>query len=85
MGENFTSEMMEPDLESTEKNIFFSRPTTVFAAVAASIFTVIGVLGKSILASDWLTQITLSSDWLTLIILASDWLTQIILSSDWLT
>ena len=50
MAENFTSEMFDgskPDLESTEKNIFFSRPTTVFAAVAASIFTVIGVLGKS--------------------------------------
>ena len=50
MAENFTSEMFDgskPDLESTEKNIFFSRPTTVFAAVAASIFTVIGVLGKN--------------------------------------
>jgi len=49
MAENLTSEMFEgsePDLESTEKNIFFSRPTTVFAAVAASIFTVIGVLGN---------------------------------------
>ena len=48
MAENLTFDGSEPDLESTEKNIFFSRPTTVFAAVAASIFTVIGVLGKKL-------------------------------------
>ena len=34
------------DLEVTEKNIYYSRPATVFAAVAASIFTIIGVLGE---------------------------------------
>ena len=60
MAENFTSEMFDgskPDLESTEKNIFFSRPTTVFAAVAASIFTVIGVLGKNKILEQKVTKV----------------------------
>ena len=49
MGENLTAEFLEgsePELEVAERSIYFSRPTTVFAAVAASIFTIIGVLGR---------------------------------------
>ena len=34
------------DLEVTDKSIYYSKPATVFAAVAASIFTIIGVLGE---------------------------------------
>ena len=44
--ENLSSLLEVPDLEVTEKNIYYSRPATVFAAVAASIFTIIGVLGE---------------------------------------
>lgn len=64
MAENLTFDGSEPDLESTEKNIFFSRPTTVFAAVAASIFTVIGVLGKKLFNVTYLyMSVTLGEMW----------------------
>ena len=48
MGEqdNLSQYLDVTDLEVTEKNIYYSRPATVFAAVAASIFTIIGVLGE---------------------------------------
>ena len=46
VSENLSSLLEVPDLEVTEKNIYYSRPATVFAAVAASIFTIIGVLGE---------------------------------------
>ena len=46
--ENFSQILDSSELEVTEKNIYYSRPTTVFAAVAASIFTIIGVLGRLI-------------------------------------
>ena len=39
-------ESPEIGLGVSEKNIYYSRPATVFAAVAASIFTIVGVLGK---------------------------------------
>ena len=45
--DNFSQYLDVTDLEVTEKNIYYSRPATVFAAVAASIFTIIGVLGES--------------------------------------
>jgi len=44
--ENLSQILDSSELEVTEKNIYYSRPTTVFAAVAASIFTIIGVLGN---------------------------------------
>ena len=49
--ENFSQILDSSELEVTEKNIYYSRPTTVFAAVAASIFTIIGVLGRLIFDS----------------------------------
>ena len=45
--DNLSQYLDVTDLEVTEKNIYYSRPATVFAAVAASIFTIIGVLGES--------------------------------------
>ena len=44
--ENFSHYLDVPDLEVTDKSIYYSKPATVFAAVAASIFTIIGVLGE---------------------------------------
>ena len=44
--DNLSTLLEVPDLEVTEKNIYYTRPTTIFAAVAASIFTIVGVLGK---------------------------------------
>ena len=44
--ENFSHYLDIPDLEVTDKSIYYSKPATVFAAVAASIFTIVGVLGK---------------------------------------
>ena len=44
--DNFTHYMDVSDLEVTDKSIYYSKPATVFAAVAASIFTIIGVLGE---------------------------------------
>ena len=44
--DNFSQIMDLPDLEVTDKSIYYSKPATVFAAVAASIFTIIGVLGE---------------------------------------
>ena len=44
--DNFSHYMDVSDLEVTDKSIYYSKPATVFAAVAASIFTIIGVLGK---------------------------------------
>ena len=44
--ENFSQYLDVPDLEVTDKSIYYSKPATVFAAVAASIFTIIGVLGE---------------------------------------
>ena len=44
--DNLSQYLDVTDLEVTEKNIYYSRPATVFAAVAASIFTIVGVLGK---------------------------------------
>ena len=46
--ENLSQILDSSEFEVTEKNIYYSRPTTVFAAVAASIFTIIGVLGRLI-------------------------------------
>ena len=44
--ENISQFLDVPDLEVTDKSIYYSKPATVFAAVAASIFTIIGVLGE---------------------------------------
>ena len=44
--DNFSHYMDVSDLEVTDKSIFYSKPATVFAAVAASIFTIVGVLGE---------------------------------------
>ena len=44
--DNFSQYLDVPDLEVTDKSIYYSKPATVFAAVAASIFTIIGVLGE---------------------------------------
>ena len=44
--DNLSTLLEVPDLEVTEKNIYYTRPTTIFAAVAASIFTIVGVLGE---------------------------------------
>ena len=48
MGEpdNISHYLDVSDLEVTDKSIYYSKPATVFAAVAASIFTIIGVLGE---------------------------------------
>jgi len=46
--ENLSQLLETPEigLGVSEKNIYYSRPATVFAAVAASIFTIVGVLGN---------------------------------------
>ena len=44
--DNFSQYLDVSDLEVTDKSIYYSKPATVFAAVAASIFTIIGVLGE---------------------------------------
>ena len=46
--ENLSQLLETPEigLGVSEKNIYYSSPATVFAAVAASIFTIVGVLGK---------------------------------------
>ena len=54
---SFNSEALEAN--SNETAIHYSRPATIFAAVAASIFTFVGITGKNF-DSHWVRRTALA-------------------------
>ena len=52
-----------PSPNETMPMIHFSRPGTIFAAVAASVFTAVGIAGKGIIVHTSLCFLSLSNPW----------------------